>query len=96
MRPGATAPRGSAPRSTSSAAARSRTCSCEGGPTLAGALFDAGEIDAMSLFIAPVLVGAGEARAVLEGEGRAAHRRGPAAARDQHEPIGEDLLITAA
>src|SRR5262249_37870247 len=30
----------------------------EGGPTLAGALFDAGEIDEVRLFIAPLLVGA--------------------------------------
>src|SRR6188472_567894 len=43
----------------------------EGGPTLAGALFDAGEIDEMRLFIAPVLVGSAQARAVLEGEGAA-------------------------
>ena len=41
----------------------------EGGPTFAGGLFDAGEVDRMRLFIAPVLVGAAEARAVLEGEG---------------------------
>ena len=56
-------------RSTSSAAASSPDLLVEGGPTLAGALFDAGEIDRMRLFIAPVLIGAGEARAVLEGEG---------------------------
>ena len=43
----------------------------EGGPTLAGAFFDAGEIDEMRLFIAPVLLGAAEARAALEGEGAA-------------------------
>jgi diaminohydroxyphosphoribosylaminopyrimidine deaminase / 5-amino-6-(5-phosphoribosylamino)uracil reductase len=41
----------------------------EGGPTLAGSLFDAGEIDQLHLFIAPVLIGAGAARALLEGEG---------------------------
>src|SRR5215218_586767 len=39
----------------------------EGGPTLAGALFDAGEIDEVRLFVAPVLVGSARARAVLEG-----------------------------
>ena len=43
----------------------------EGGPTFAGALFDAGEVDQLRLFIAPVLVGAAEARAVIEGEGAA-------------------------
>ena len=67
----------------------------EGGPTLAGALFDAGEIDAMRLFVAPVVLGAGEARAVLEGEGvkRIAEGRHPLAT--EHEQVGEDLLITA-
>ena len=67
----------------------------EGGPTLAGALFDAGEIDRMLLFVAPVLIGAGEARAVLEGEGanRIADGLRPLAV--SHEAIGEDLLIDA-
>ncbi len=67
----------------------------EGGPTLAGTLFDAGEIDRMRLFVAPVLLGAGEARAVLEGEGarRIAEGQHPLAV--EHEQVGEDLLITA-
>jgi diaminohydroxyphosphoribosylaminopyrimidine deaminase / 5-amino-6-(5-phosphoribosylamino)uracil reductase len=67
----------------------------EGGPTLAGALFDAGEIDAIRLFVAPVLVGATDARAVLEGEGsrRIAEALRPLAT--SYEPIGEDLLITS-
>jgi diaminohydroxyphosphoribosylaminopyrimidine deaminase/5-amino-6-(5-phosphoribosylamino)uracil reductase len=67
----------------------------EGGPTLAGALFDAGEIDALRLFIAPVLLGAGDARALFEGEG-ASHIAGglhPLAV--AHEQVGEDLLIRA-
>ena len=37
----------------------------EGGPMLAGSLFDA-EIDELRLFMAPILVGAADARAVLE------------------------------
>jgi diaminohydroxyphosphoribosylaminopyrimidine deaminase/5-amino-6-(5-phosphoribosylamino)uracil reductase len=67
----------------------------EGGPTLAGALFDAGEIDALKLFVAPLLVGAAEARAVLEGAGarRIAEALRPLAT--AYEPIGEDLLITS-
>ncbi len=67
----------------------------EGGPTLAGALFDAGEIDEMRLFIAPVLLGAGDARAALEGEGarRIADGIRPLALR--HEQVGEDLLLIA-
>src|SRR5512139_2789065 len=67
----------------------------EGGPTLAGALFDAGEIDQLRLFVAPVLVGAAEARAVLEGEGavRIADGIRPLAA--NFEQVGEDLLVRA-
>jgi diaminohydroxyphosphoribosylaminopyrimidine deaminase/5-amino-6-(5-phosphoribosylamino)uracil reductase len=67
----------------------------EGGPTLAGALFDAGEIDQLKLFVAPLLVGAAEARAVLEGEGarRIAEALRPLAT--AYEPVGEDLLITS-
>jgi diaminohydroxyphosphoribosylaminopyrimidine deaminase/5-amino-6-(5-phosphoribosylamino)uracil reductase len=40
----------------------------EGGPHLAGAFLDAGEIDDLRLFIAPMLLG-GRARDPLEGEG---------------------------
>ena len=67
----------------------------EGGPTLAGALFDAGEIDELRLFVAPVLLGAGEARAVLEGEGAKRIAEGPRPLAVEHEQVGEDLLITA-
>jgi len=65
----------------------------EGGPTFAGALFDAGEIDQMRLFIAPVLVGAAQARAVLEGDGaiRIADAVRPLAT--SYEQVGEDKLI---
>jgi diaminohydroxyphosphoribosylaminopyrimidine deaminase/5-amino-6-(5-phosphoribosylamino)uracil reductase len=41
----------------------------EGGPRLAGAFLDAGEVDEMRLFIAPVVVGGASARDPLEGEG---------------------------
>ena len=67
----------------------------EGGPTLAGALFDAGEIDRMRLFIAPVLVGAGQARALLEGEGATRIADGQRPLAIEHRTIGEDLLIDA-
>jgi diaminohydroxyphosphoribosylaminopyrimidine deaminase/5-amino-6-(5-phosphoribosylamino)uracil reductase len=67
----------------------------EGGPTLAGAMFDAGEIDAMRLFVAPVLLGAGGARAVLEGEGARRIAEGVRPLATEHETIGEDLLISA-
>ena len=41
----------------------------EGGPHLAGAFFDAGEIDEVRLFIAPLVLGGRSARDPLEGEG---------------------------
>jgi diaminohydroxyphosphoribosylaminopyrimidine deaminase / 5-amino-6-(5-phosphoribosylamino)uracil reductase len=67
----------------------------EGGPTLAGALFDAGEIDALKLFVAPLLVGAAEARAVLEGEGVRRIAEGLRPLATTYEGVGEDLLISA-
>ena len=67
----------------------------EGGPTLAGALFDAGEIDRVRLFIAPVLVGAAQARAVLEGEGVSRIAEGVHPLDTTYEQIGEDLLASA-
>jgi diaminohydroxyphosphoribosylaminopyrimidine deaminase / 5-amino-6-(5-phosphoribosylamino)uracil reductase len=67
----------------------------EGGPTLAGALFDAGEIDAIKLFVAPLVVGAADARAVLEGEGARRIAEGLRPLATAYEPIGEDLLITS-
>ena len=67
----------------------------EGGPTLAGALFDAGEIDEIRLFIAPVLVGSAEARAVLEGEGVARIAEGTRPLASSFEGVGEDILIRA-
>jgi diaminohydroxyphosphoribosylaminopyrimidine deaminase/5-amino-6-(5-phosphoribosylamino)uracil reductase len=67
----------------------------EGGPTLAGALFDAGEIDQIRLFVAPVLVGAAQARAVLEGEGVARIADGARPLATSFEQVGEDILIRA-
>jgi diaminohydroxyphosphoribosylaminopyrimidine deaminase/5-amino-6-(5-phosphoribosylamino)uracil reductase len=67
----------------------------EGGPTLAGALFDAGEIDELRLFIAPVLVGSAEARAVLEGEGVARIAEGVRPLATSSEQVGEDILVRA-
>jgi len=67
----------------------------EGGPTLAGALLDAEGIDALRLFIAPILVGAGEARALLEGEGARRIAEGLRPLALEHEAVGEDLLISA-
>jgi diaminohydroxyphosphoribosylaminopyrimidine deaminase / 5-amino-6-(5-phosphoribosylamino)uracil reductase len=67
----------------------------EGGPTLAGALFDAGEIDELRLFIAPVLVGSADARAVLEGQGVARIAEGVRPLATSSEQVGEDILVRA-
>jgi diaminohydroxyphosphoribosylaminopyrimidine deaminase / 5-amino-6-(5-phosphoribosylamino)uracil reductase len=67
----------------------------EGGPTLAGSLFDAGEIDALRLFIAPVLVGSAEARAVLEGDGVARIAEGVRPLATDFRGVGEDILVSA-
>jgi diaminohydroxyphosphoribosylaminopyrimidine deaminase/5-amino-6-(5-phosphoribosylamino)uracil reductase len=67
----------------------------EGGPTLAGALFDAREIDEVRLFIAPLLVGAAEARAVLEGDGAIRIADGVRPLSTKFESVGEDLLVRA-
>jgi diaminohydroxyphosphoribosylaminopyrimidine deaminase/5-amino-6-(5-phosphoribosylamino)uracil reductase len=67
----------------------------EGGPTFAGALFDAGEVDEIRLFIAPVLIGAAEARAVLEGEGAIRVADGIHPLATDFERVGEDMLARA-
>jgi len=67
----------------------------EGGPTLAGSLFDSGEIDEVRLFIAPILVGAADARAVLEGQGASRIADGVRPLATSYQQVGEDLLVTA-
>jgi diaminohydroxyphosphoribosylaminopyrimidine deaminase/5-amino-6-(5-phosphoribosylamino)uracil reductase len=67
----------------------------EGGPTLAGALFDAGQIDQLRLFVASVLVGAADARAVLEGEGAVRIADGVRPLATDFEQVGEDMLVRA-
>src|SRR3954464_3844298 len=67
----------------------------EGGPTFAGALFDAGEVDELRLFIAPVLVGAAQARAVLEGEGAVRIADGLRPLATTFDQVGEDMLVRA-
>jgi diaminohydroxyphosphoribosylaminopyrimidine deaminase/5-amino-6-(5-phosphoribosylamino)uracil reductase len=67
----------------------------EGGPRLAGAFLDAGEIDEVRLFLAPLLLGGRAARDPLEGEGVELIAQAPRALSFAWEAVGEDLLISA-
>jgi len=67
----------------------------EGGPHLAGAFLDAGEVDELRLFIAPVVLGAAAARDPLEGEGVERIAEATRALSMDAERLGEDLLISA-
>jgi diaminohydroxyphosphoribosylaminopyrimidine deaminase/5-amino-6-(5-phosphoribosylamino)uracil reductase len=67
----------------------------EGGPHLAGAFLDAGEIDELRLFLAPLLLGGSAARDPLEGEGVERISEALRALSFECETVGEDLLITA-
>lgn len=67
----------------------------EGGPTLAGSFLDAGEIDELRLFIAPIVLGGRGARAMIEGEGAAGIDQAQRALATDWDRIGDDLLVTA-
>jgi diaminohydroxyphosphoribosylaminopyrimidine deaminase/5-amino-6-(5-phosphoribosylamino)uracil reductase len=67
----------------------------EGGPHLAGAFLDAGEVDEMRLFLAPIVLGGRTARDPLEGEGVETIADAVKALTLECERVGEDLLISA-
>ena len=67
----------------------------EGGPHLAGAFLDAGEIDEVRLFLAPLVLGGRTARDPLEGEGVEAIADAVRALTLDCERVGEDLLVSA-
>jgi diaminohydroxyphosphoribosylaminopyrimidine deaminase/5-amino-6-(5-phosphoribosylamino)uracil reductase len=67
----------------------------EGGPRLAGAFFDAGEIDELRLFLAPLVLGGRTARDPLEGEGVETIAEALRALTLDCERVGEDLLVSA-
>jgi diaminohydroxyphosphoribosylaminopyrimidine deaminase / 5-amino-6-(5-phosphoribosylamino)uracil reductase len=67
----------------------------EGGPHLAGAFMDAGEIDEVRLFIAPMLVGGRHARAPLEGQGVEAIDAARRALSSEVQRVADDVLIRA-
>lgn len=67
----------------------------EGGPRLAGAFFDAGEIDRLLLFVAPIVVGSAEAPAVIEGSGAQRIAEATRAVCWCNLQVGEDVLLDA-
>ncbi len=67
----------------------------EGGPHLAGAFLDAGEVDEIRLFLAPILLGGRTARDPLEGEGVERISEALRALTLDCARVGEDLLISA-
>ncbi len=67
----------------------------EGGPRLAGAFLDAGEVDEMRLFVAPLVLAGRSARDPLEGDGVEAVADARRALCVVCEPSGEDVLLTA-
>ncbi|MGH2854994.1 MAG: bifunctional diaminohydroxyphosphoribosylaminopyrimidine deaminase/5-amino-6-(5-phosphoribosylamino)uracil reductase RibD [Solirubrobacteraceae bacterium] len=67
----------------------------EGGPHLAGAFLDAGEIDEIRLFLAPLLLGGRTARDPLEGEGVERISEAIRALTFDCERVSDDLLICA-
>ena len=67
----------------------------EGGPHLAGAFYDAGEVDEVRLFLAPIVLGGRTARDPLEGEGTETIAEAMRALTLDCERSGDDLLVSA-
>ena len=64
----------------------------EGGPTLAGSFADAGELDELRLFYAPIVLGGTDARPLLGGGGALRIDDADRALDVAWEPIGDDML----
>jgi diaminohydroxyphosphoribosylaminopyrimidine deaminase/5-amino-6-(5-phosphoribosylamino)uracil reductase len=67
----------------------------EGGPYLAGAFLDAGEIDEIRLFLSPSLLGGRKARNPIEGEGVELIADAARALTLDCDRVGDDLLVSA-
>jgi diaminohydroxyphosphoribosylaminopyrimidine deaminase/5-amino-6-(5-phosphoribosylamino)uracil reductase len=67
----------------------------EGGPHLAGAFLEAGEIDEARMFIGPLMIGGATARTAVEGMGAGEIAGGPRALAMETERIEDDVLIIA-
>jgi diaminohydroxyphosphoribosylaminopyrimidine deaminase/5-amino-6-(5-phosphoribosylamino)uracil reductase len=67
----------------------------EGGPHLAGAFLDAGQVDEIRLFIAPLVLAGRTARDPLEGAGAETIAEAVRALTLDCERVGEDVLVSA-
>jgi len=67
----------------------------EGGPHLAGAFLEAGEIDEVRIFIAPFLIGGREAKSTIEGLGIQQIASASRAVAVEVDRIEDDVLVTA-
>jgi diaminohydroxyphosphoribosylaminopyrimidine deaminase/5-amino-6-(5-phosphoribosylamino)uracil reductase len=67
----------------------------EGGPHLAGAFLDAGEVDELRVFIAPIIAGGRQAKPAVEGEGVATIAEAARGLHTDVERIEDDVLVTA-
>ena len=67
----------------------------EGGPHLAGAFLEAGEIDEARMFVAPLMLGGAKAKTAVEGMGVGEIASAARALAIEAERIEDDVLIVA-
>jgi diaminohydroxyphosphoribosylaminopyrimidine deaminase / 5-amino-6-(5-phosphoribosylamino)uracil reductase len=67
----------------------------EGGPHLAGAFLEAGEIDEARIFIAPLMIGGAKARTAVEGIGLEQIAGAPRALHVEVDRLEDDVLVIA-
>jgi diaminohydroxyphosphoribosylaminopyrimidine deaminase/5-amino-6-(5-phosphoribosylamino)uracil reductase len=67
----------------------------EGGPHLAGAFLEAGEIDEVRIFVAPLMTGGREAKTAVEGIGIETIAAAPRALHVDVDRLDDDVLIVA-
>jgi diaminohydroxyphosphoribosylaminopyrimidine deaminase / 5-amino-6-(5-phosphoribosylamino)uracil reductase len=67
----------------------------EGGPHLAGAFLEAGEIDETRMFIAPLMIGGAKAKTAVEGIGLEQIAAAPRALHVEVDRLEDDVLVIA-
>lgn len=66
----------------------------EGGATLFGSLFEQGLVDKLLVFIAPIIIGGGEAKSPVEGKGVEEIAQAMALSRVKTQGLGDNMLIS--